>query len=113
MAGKYSKTISVVSAAGPGGLITQQERWIVDVEGLREPLVFTSDPTDDEIIARLPAEARLKGSNLADRVEAVAELAVYYNALRAASADTAFTAQERTRLGNAADLVAQRIRGLV
>lgn len=42
----------------------------------------------------------------------VGSLAIAYNALRTAAADTTFTAAERTRLGNAADLVAARIKGL-
>lgn len=86
---------------------------VIDPAGQRTQLTFDHNPSDDELAAALPEPQPIKPTSLADRVAAVAELCISYNALRAASADTAFTAQERTRLGNAADLVAQRIKGLV
>lgn len=87
---------------------------VIDAAGQRTQLQFDHNPTDDELVAALPPPQPIRPSALADRVEAVAELAIAYNALRTAAGDTtAFAAQERTRLNAAADLVAQRIKALV
>lgn len=93
--------------------VTKYTIDLIDPAGQRTRLEFDHNPTDDELAAALPEPQPIKPTSLADRVAAVAELCVSYNALRAAGADTTFTAQERTRLNAGADLVAQRIKGLV
>lgn len=117
MAARYSKTITTEPAIAPGGAIVQAQRWIVEVEGRAEPLVFTSDPTDDDILARLPQSARLKGTALADRLDALADAAQSWYALEraatAAAADATFSAQERNRLNAARDLAWAAVKGLV
>lgn len=75
-------------------------------------------PTDDQIITAVrslyPEPIRLvRSTTLADRIEKVAELAQARQALLACAADQAFTAQERTRLSTAADLITQRIKSFV
>lgn len=117
VAARYSKQSIVEPAIAPGGAIVQVQRWVVRVEGEPEPLVFASDPTDDEILARLPQRLRLRGSQLADRVEAVADAALAWYALEravvAAQADATVTAQERSRLLAARDLAWAQVKALV
>lgn len=80
----------------------------------------TAEPTDDEIIVAIKAEINdpgdgrvLRSGTVADRIEEVARLAQARQAIIACAADTAFTAQERSRLSNMADLISQRIKSYV
>lgn len=86
--------------------------------GAVQDLLFDHDPTDDEILAQLaPAPARLRGTNLADRIEDLAELCSAWQALdfaaTTAAGDAAFTAQERNRLAAARDALRARVKAYV
>lgn len=97
-----------------GAVYREQHTLAVLSDGRELELEFDHDPTDDEILAALPPKTPLRPSTLAERVEAVAELAQAREALLAAAADTvAFTAQERTKLTTGAGLVANRIKDLL
>lgn len=109
--------ITLVSG-GPPSLI---KSWLVSgsLEGRGWSLRFDQElqPTDDEILSRIrpPVSTRvLRPSNLAERLDYVAELAQARQAILACVADgAAFTALERSRLNGLADLLTQRIKSFV
>lgn len=96
---------------------------VVDDGGSHHHLTFDHNPSDDEILRQFPSKAttRLRPSNLAERIEDLAELASAWQALSFAfdrantgGADAAtFTAQERSRLAAARDAVRDRIKAYV
>lgn len=81
---------------------------------------FDHDPTDDEIIAALPPKPALRNvrpSNVADRIDAGAQLAARYLALRQLTDlpdfTTLFTAQERNRITNGRDQALADVKGFI
>lgn len=101
---------------GSDAMDIRETRFIVTVAhalGL-DDFEFDHDPTDDEVWAAIPNPPAVRPSNLAERVEAVAELATAWQALTAAAGDAeAFTVQERARLTQGRDLVRDRIKALL
>lgn len=99
-----------------GEIVETVERWTLTFDN-RQIFNFDHDPTDDEVFALISKPIRVRPTSLADRVEAAAELAAVWNALRLAAAeaatDAAFTAAERTRLNGARDLARAALKAYV
>lgn len=99
---------------------TQTIVVVQDYKGQEIALSFDHDPTDDELIAQLPSEPKrrnIKPTNVADRVDAGAELAARYLALRQLTDlpdfTTLFTAGERTRITQGRDLALADIKAYI
>ena len=88
-------------------------KWVVRYSDGTER-VFFSDPTDDELFEQAPRPSPIRPSNLADRLELIANFSEDWNALRlasnAASTDAAFTPAERARLNQLEALARTRLK---